>query len=390
MSSDEDYLWAVQRAGGGLGGLGGVVVADPNFPGLLVNPTPGIPAAVSALASNVQRAVDQSATILNAIDQAVGATAAWTGPAADGMRARLSVLRPKFVGMDAAFTSTRAVLQAWADQLSHLQQRAAGLESEARAARARIAQAKDAGDVPFFVYERMSDADRQRVVAAKAEKDAAKAALNEVLGRAARLHREHEIEAKAAAVVIKAAAEKGPKAPEHKGALEQVGDVLNDVGDITGVAGTSLGLLSLGLEFTAGPGAALPVAFVAAGFAGLSLVLHGSADLMGASVPGYTYFTDAFGALPLIALSSASPVLLAGAVISVPVGLATGVIDVSTAAGWITGGDPIEQAWNRVFGEGGGGKKAEPVPVLTQQDRAFVESLQREQQRLALTPKFAK
>ncbi|MYS82901.1 hypothetical protein [Embleya scabrispora] len=136
MSADEDYLWAVRRAGGGLGGLG--VPADPNFPGLLVNPTPGLPAAIGALASNVQRAVDRSATILNAIDQAAGATAAWTGPAADGMRARLILLRPKFVGMDAAFTSTRAVLQAWADQLSHLQQRAAGLEAEARAARARI------------------------------------------------------------------------------------------------------------------------------------------------------------------------------------------------------------------------------------------------------------
>ncbi|MFF7250824.1 WXG100 family type VII secretion target [Embleya sp. NPDC008237] len=368
------------------------MAADPNFPGLLVNPAPGIPAAVSALAGNVQRAVDQSATILNAIDQAVGATASWTGPAADGMRARLMVLRPKFVGMDAAFTSTRAVLQAWADQLSHLQQRATGLEMEARAARARIAQTKEAADVPMFVYGRLSDADRQRVVAAKVENDAAKAALDAILRRAAQLHREHEIEAKAAAVVIKAAAEKGPKAPEHKGALRQVGDVLNEMGDISGKIGTSAGMLSLVLEMIPpASGTAMPVAFVAAGFSGLSLVLHGSADLMGSSVPGYTYFTDSLGALPLIALSNNAPILLAGVVVAVPFGIATGLVDASTATGWVTSTDPIEKAWNWAFSAGGGGReKAEPVPVLTQQDRTFVEALQREQQRVSQTPKFGK
>ncbi|UGQ11037.1 hypothetical protein LO772_30205 [Yinghuangia sp. ASG 101] len=65
------------------------------------------------------------------------------------------------------------------------------------------------------------------------------------------------------------------------------------------------------------------------------------------------------------------------------------VNDASTFIGWIPlGVDPLEWTWNQPFSREG--SKSEPVPVLTEQDRAFVGALQADRARMTQTPKFTK
>lgn len=373
------------------------------FPGLHFDPTPGSPPGVDALAGQLQVAVDHLANSTQAIDAALGATTAWTGPAADNMRRALADIRPRVIRGQTAFVTAHNVLTAWSKHLTVLQQRRAGLEAQAVAARHRWEQAKanPAHDLTYFqiVLLGHDDTERQTMTAQMEAADRAvadaKALLDDIVEVAHVLKDEHDSEAKAVAKVIRDAAKTAPQEPDHRNWLEKAGDGisdavsgipdgLNQLGDWTSEASFWVGVVGDAALFLPPP-LDLASPYLAGWSSGLSLAalgLHTSAWLTGADVPPSSFAKDGLGALPYV-----GPWGMSWYYFRSPPATVDAIAKAAGMDGYIeklTGFSPIGVIDNI---NGGSSPRGVFVAPLSPEEKAFQDSLRQEEARLAAEPK---
>ncbi|MFG2923405.1 hypothetical protein ACGFYA_18085 [Streptomyces sp. NPDC048305] len=195
------------------------------------DPAPGVPTAVHQLVVSLTSAGKQIHTAHSTLTRIGKADGAWVGDAASAFAKKTGTLPKYLADGHASLTDAAHALKTWDSHLRDLQVLARRYEGEAADARRTLAQAQNSPDLKlagqtFDTPEELHSAQLRLDHAAKRVTDA-RAELDVIIKKARDLLTSHDERARAAAAIIRRAAEIAP----DQSLLDKLGDLLAGLGD---------------------------------------------------------------------------------------------------------------------------------------------------------------